>query len=101
MNVERPLLEWARRFQTTCRECSWQNLREKMEATLLPMVRCALKTGLGQPPLVRWVTYHKALLTADQQNDPAHLARSLARELSEHLMARLAPLPQRETVLGV
>jgi len=101
MNAERPLVEWARRFQTTYQDSCPQHLREKMEATLLPMIRLALKTGLGQPPLVRWVRHHQAQLADDEQNDPVRLAVPLARELSEHLMARLVPLPNRETVVGV
>src|SRR5262245_27442023 len=98
MNAERPLVEWARRFQTTCQESSQQRLREKLEATLLPMIRCALKTGLGRPPLVRWVYKHRELVSPDEQDDPA---RPLARDLCDHLMAGLAPRPDRETVLGL
>src|SRR5438270_5615231 len=32
--------------------------REALEASLLPMIRCALRTGRGLPPLVRWVQNH-------------------------------------------
>lgn len=100
MTTERPLVEWARRFQTTCHG-SPQHLREKMEATLLPMIRCALKSGLGQPTLVRWVRDHAGPQHAVGANDRLRLAAPLAAELCEHLMARLVPTAERETVLGI
>ena|SRR5688572_8352970 len=99
MNAERPLVEWARRFQTSCAG-SPQHLREKMEALLVPMIRCALRTGLGQPPLVRWVHDQLPLMPAGEQADPVRLAAPLARRLCDRLMDRLDPLPQRETVLS-
>jgi hypothetical protein len=101
MNAERTLVEWARRFQTTRRGASPQHVRQQMEETLAPMIRCALKSGLGQPVLVRWVRDHTAGMTEDEQKDPVLLAGPLAAELSAHLMARLAPQADRETVLGV
>lgn len=99
MNAERSLVEWARRFQGSGPSDS-QHLRQKLEATLVPMIHCALKTGLGQPTLVRWVRDQLPLMSPDQQRDPVRVAGPLACQLAERLMARLDPLPQRETVLG-
>src|SRR4051794_26970852 len=99
MNAERSLTEWAKRFQGSG-PSDPQHLRAKLEATLVPMIHCALKTGLGQPTLVRWVREQLPLMTPDQQRDPARVAGPLAGQLAERLMARLDPMPQRETVLG-
>jgi len=99
MNAERSLVEWVKRFQGNG-PSDPQHLREKLEATLVPMIRCALKTGLGQPTLVRWVRDQLPLMNPDQQTDPARVAGPLACRLAERLMARLDPLPQRETVRG-
>jgi hypothetical protein len=95
MNPERPLVELARRFQTSC-SGDPRRLREQLRATLEPMIRCALRTGLGQPPLVRWVQNQLPLLDRGGED----VAAPLAQALSERLMARLDPLPGRETVLG-
>lgn len=100
MNAERPLVEWARRMQTTC-PGNQQRLREKMEATLVPMIRCALRTGTGQPPLVNWVQHQLPLLGSDEdRGDPSRLATPLARVLCDRLLARLDPRPGRDTVVG-
>ena len=48
----------------------------------------------------RWVREQLPLMTPDQQRDPARVAGPLAGQLAERLMARLDPMPQRETVLG-
>jgi len=99
MNSERSLAEWARRFRGDGLSDP-QHLREKLEATLAPMIRCALKTGLGQPTLVRWVRDQLPLMSPAQQGAPARVAGPLACRLAERLMARLDPLPYRETVPG-
>jgi hypothetical protein len=98
MNAERSLAEWARRFQGGTG--GPQQLREKLERTLAPMIHCAIKTGLGQPTLLRWVRDELPLLADEQRRDPARLAGPLASRLAERLMARLDPLHQRETVPG-
>lgn len=100
MNAERPLVEWARRVQTTC--SGPQHLREKLQATLEPMIRCALRSGLGQPPLVRWVQHRLPNFHKDSgdRSDLSRLAGPLARELCDCLLARLDPLSGRDTVVG-
>jgi hypothetical protein len=101
MNAERPLVEWARRMQTTC-PGNQQVLRQKLEATLVPMIRCALRTGSGQPPLVHWVQHQLPLLGGndEERGDPSRLAGPLARVLCDRLLARLDPMPGRDTVTG-
>lgn len=101
MTAERPLVEWARKFQTQCAG-NTQAMREKMEATLVPMIRCALRAGVGQPPLVRWVREQQERFTSTADRaDPTRLALPLARELCGRLLDRLDPLPGRETVVGM
>src|SRR5262245_6103883 len=101
MNAERPLVEWAKQVQTTC-PGSPQRLREKLEATLTPMIRCALRTGLGQPPLVDWIHQQLPLYGSGKEaGDSSRLAAPLARVLSDRLIARLDPIHGRETVVGL
>jgi hypothetical protein len=101
-NERPPLLEWAQRLRNSCPSSDPQGFRKALEATLLPMIRCALRNGTGQPPLVRWVQRQLPLpeQEAGARADPSRHAGPLARLLCERLMARLDPLPGRETVVG-
>jgi hypothetical protein len=91
------------------------NSRESLEATLLPLVRCALRTGLGQPCLVGWVRCQTAAgrrspdpctsrapegSRAAHEQDLVGSAGPITRELTDKLWARRQPLPSRETVVN-
>jgi hypothetical protein len=79
-----------------------QRFREKLEASLVPLIRCALRTGLGAPPLVRWVYNHLPTARSGDvlRNDPDATAPIMARQLSAALMRRLRPRHALETVVG-
>jgi hypothetical protein len=99
MNPERFLVEWAKRMQTSC--SGTVHLREKLQATLEPMIRCAIRTGQGQPPLVQWVQHQLPQSPRDHDRaDLSRLATPLAQDLCDRLLARLDPLPGRDTVVG-
>ena len=97
---ERPLVEWARRLQKSTPEP--QALLRSMETYLLPLVRCALRSGTGQPVLVDWVKNQLPLFApeAGPRSDTSGYAAPMARVLCERILERLDPRPQRETVLG-
>jgi hypothetical protein len=82
--------------------------RQALEATLLPMVRCVLRTGRGHPRLVRWV--QKALRAAPPHpGGPAaerdRAAPLLARLLCTVLLQQPRNWPEagaaRETLFGI
>jgi hypothetical protein len=70
-------------------------LRAVLEASLLPLIRCALRAGVGRPALVRWVRHEAARYYAGLA--PAQAARPLARTLCDRLLG-LDPRSQRDTV---
>jgi hypothetical protein len=94
MSCDNTLLDLARKMRHIARNDS-RPFREVLEASLLPLIRCALRSGLGNPSLVRWVRRQ-----APGQTDPARAAPPLARILCDRLMERIDPLPARETVVG-
>lgn len=94
-----PLIEWARRFQTT-HPGTPRQLRERLEATLVPMIRSAIGKGLGQPSLVHWVREQLPPPSPGAPEDVAGLAGPLARRLCERLLTHLTPAGDRETVCG-
>lgn len=77
--------------------------RAGLEAALLPMIRVALRTGHGQPVLVRWVRRHLAEVAPGSEGGAAvdldwaapRMARLLCERLAEHVWNT-----GRETVLG-
>ena len=70
-------------------------VRAALEERLTPMIRLALRRGLGPVPLVRFVGRRAAI-----GSDQPHLAEPLARELSARLLLAPDPAPCRETVVG-
>jgi hypothetical protein len=76
-----------------------QGFRDALTINLLPMIRCALRSGVGHPHLVSWVR-HQAANNPMAAPDPVRAAPPIARALAERLMERLDPLPGRETVAG-
>jgi hypothetical protein len=80
-----------------------RDLRQHLEAALVPMIRCALRSGLGQPELVRWVQRHRP---ANELGRLDREARCMARMLSGSLLEQLEqPQPTSrwaaETVAGL
>jgi hypothetical protein len=84
-----------------CPEGPADRRREALESTLLPMVRCALRTGRGHPRLLRWV--RQALppggpVDADRAAGP--VARAVCRELLEQLRGDPGRPAALETLVG-
>jgi hypothetical protein len=83
--------------------------REKMEATLVTPIRCALRTGAGMPPLVQWVKQNlPAVVPAASWGWPVdidwaapRMARLLCTQMLEHVQAEPVLAGARETVVGV
>jgi hypothetical protein len=71
------------------------SLRETLEASLVPMIRCALRSGAGLPPLVQWVRRHQPVVT-----DPVRTAPAMARQLCARLLEHLQPRHAAETVVS-
>ena len=81
-------------------------VRETLEASLVPLVRRALRSGAGIPQLVQWVQKTLPQVQAGQDRarpaDPDRAAPPLARLLCTTLLQpRLAPAAAGETVLGL
>jgi hypothetical protein len=80
-------------------------LREQLEASLVPMIRCALRTGRGVPAVVQWVRRNLSRLAAahepgQQSPDPERTAPALARLLCATLLEKHRPRPAFDTVVG-
>ncbi len=93
------LVDLAQRVRRTLPKDNPERLREVLEASLLPMIRCALRSGLGHPHVVDWVRHQKAS-NPHLSPDPIRAAPPIARALCERILERLDPLPSRETVVG-
>src|SRR5690349_4355693 len=98
LSHDRPLAAWIRELQRVC-SGGPPGIRERMKASLRPLIRCALRSGVGQPPLVDWVRRQVALLEPDPGAEPRDLG-SLSRLLCERLMAWIEQVPGAETVAG-
>jgi hypothetical protein len=91
-----------------CRPGTPAERQRALEELLVPLVRCALRTGRGHPRLLGWVRRtlpavpgpHQAGLPVDPDVTAAPLARLLCRTLLQHLPARAGPAPALETVAG-
>jgi hypothetical protein len=80
-------------------------LRETLEAGLLPLIRCAIRSGTGLPALVSWVRSNLAAEPGGRA-DPARAAPFMARRLCAALLgpdagADARPDARRETVVGL
>src|SRR5258708_16872282 len=98
---DQALGEWVERVRKSCPPGT-QHLRDKLEASLKLMIRCALRSGVGEPTFVRWVQQQLRLLGPEAACHPdrfSHVA-PLARVLSERLLARVDPLPGPETLVA-
>lgn len=64
-----------------------QPLRQELEERLVPLIRCALRTGAGIPALVEWVRARAADLKEGSESlDPRHVAPRFARMLCAGLV---------------
>ncbi len=93
-----------------CSEGSAMQRRAEMEATLLPMVRCVLRTGRGHPRLVRWVQRALPAVAGPQRpGQPVDLDRTagpVARLVCTAMVEqeRFRPdgdVASRETIVGL
>ena len=74
-----------------------QRFQEALEASLLPLIRCALRNGTGLPAVVRWVERNRP-------DNPAEAAPAMARRLCATLVQQCQartgpPHAARETVV--
>jgi hypothetical protein len=97
--TDKSLFELAQRMRRGLPNNHPQRFREALEASLLPLIRCALRSGTGHPSVVHWVRQQVAN-GPPGPIDPVRAAPPLARVLCERLLERIDPLPARETVLG-
>jgi hypothetical protein len=83
--------------------------REALEADLVPMIRVALRSGRGQPLLVRWVKQNLPGLSLashlgdkiDPEWAAPRMARLLCAQMLEHVRAECARMGGRETLVGL
>lgn len=98
------LQQFAERMR--CAGAPAHHIRERLEASLVPLVRRALRSGAGIPQLVQWVQKTLPQVQAGEDRtrpaDPDRAAPPLARLLcSTLLQPRLAPAAAGETILGL
>jgi hypothetical protein len=93
-----------------CPEGSVAQRRANLEATLVPMVRCVLRTGRGHPRLIRWVQRALPAVTGPQgSGQPLDLDRTagpVARLVFQEMVEQERFRPDgeaagRETVVGL
>jgi hypothetical protein len=87
----RTLAEWKR-------AADWpasQRLQEEVEASLVPLIRCAMHRGVGLPGLVQWVRTTLPGLSERERSAPA-----LARRLCANLLRQYEPDPHRSVSFG-
>ncbi len=83
--------------------------RAEMEANLLPMVRCVLRTGLGAPHLVRLVQRVLPTVTGplrpgeavDLDQTAGPVTRLVCRAMQEMRFRPAGPAAALETVVGL
>ena len=76
--------------RTHCGGSPPQHVRETLEASLIPVVRRALRTGAGLPQLVQWIQKTLPQVQSSQDStrseDPDRAAAPLARLLCASLL---------------
>ena len=75
-----------------------QQLRDKVESSLVPLIRTVLTRGVGAPVLVQWVKKTLPNLGETERTAPA-----MARRLCASLVRQISytrPAAARETVRG-
>lgn len=75
--------------------------RATLEADLVPMIRCALRSGRGQAAIVAWVKRHQP---TTPPVDVERAAPRMARLLCSHMLSKVRGEPTRtearETIFG-
>ena len=79
-------------------EADRRRLREKVESSLVPLIRCVLQSGIGSPGLVQWVRRTLPALDEAERTAPA-IARRLCASLESQAVRERRPATDRETVL--
>lgn len=75
------------------------HFEDELAQRLLPLIRCAIRSGVGQPRLVRWVRRHLPP-QGDTEAAPG-MARLLSARLVQQLQARACSQRQAlDTVCG-
>lgn len=70
----------------------------KLEGSLTPIVRLALRRGVGIPALVQWVRKAHAEMARDRQGTPEQFAPQIACMLARVLTRPPEPRPLGNTV---
>ena len=88
-----------------CDPAAPDRFRETLERSLVPLIRCAIRSGTGLPPLVQWVQRHLPAQAAQGPSRPSDMewaAPSMARLLCDRLLEQMRPPAPaaRETVVG-
>jgi hypothetical protein len=87
-----------------CDPAAPDRFRETLERSLVPLIRCAIRSGTGLPPLVQWVRRHLPAQEAQGPSRPSDMewaAPSMARLLCDRLLEQMRPaVAARETVVG-
>jgi hypothetical protein len=85
-----------------CPEGPADRRRQTLEDTLVPMVRCVLRTGRGNPRLVQWVRRTLPAGPVDPEQAAGPVARLLCHALLQEMRARPdGAAAARETVAGL
>jgi hypothetical protein len=71
--------------------------REEMESLLTPMIGVALRTGRGQPALLRWVD--ETVSVAATESTAPRMARLLCTQMLRRIRAEAVSVRSRETVV--
>ena len=79
-------------------EAGRRRLREKVESSLVPLIRCVLQRGVGSPGLVQWVQRTLPALGEAERTAPA-MARRLCASLERQAAGADRASPARETVV--
>ena len=82
--------------------------RATLEADLVPMIRCAMRTGRGQPAIVDWVKRNLPTFVASgasgQPVDPEwaapRMARLMCAQMLRNVRAEQDRTATRETIVG-
>ena len=93
------LLKLARRVQQGDLQAR-QPLRQELEERLVPLIRCAMRSGSGLPALVKWVRGRIADLTpaGAEPLDPRQAAPCFARLLCAGLVRDLPVRSAMDTI---
>lgn len=81
-------------------DCQALRNRQEMEELLAPMIGVALRTGRGQPALVRWVDETVSASAATAESTAPRMAQLLCAQMLRHIRAEEAPVWSRETVVA-